>query len=842
LQAQSARGKTNSSLPPVVSQQPDDIHRLARAYGHFPLAFEANQGQTDNSVQFLARGPGFTLFLRPGEAVLSLRARQSDRKSEYSHQDQAGNLRNPAGWQPASVQASALSLKLIGANLSAKAAGAEPLQGHSNYLFGNDSAKWHVHVPAYSKVRYQDVYPGIDLVYYGNNDGQLEHDFIVAPGADPSAIVIALTSDQQVIPDADHGLKIQTTAGDLRLRRPTVYQDEGGKRKTIAAEYTLVGKNEVRFRINDYDKTRPLVIDPVLSHTSVIGGNDEDAVTGIAVDKYGEVFVTGFTASLNFPLKNPFQSSWTPVNPSSTAGFVAKINAAGTALLYSTYLGGPLTVVTSITLHSSGRAYIAGSTGPGFPLKNAYQSTFGGDMSDAFVAILSANGESLDYSTYLGGAKTDYVNALARDAAGNLYVTGRTDGGFPALHSMQPSGTPGVFVAKLNSSGVLQYSTLYGNDAGAATSIAVDSSGAAYIAGYSNKQNLPITAGAYRSTCPIPSCAFVAKINPSGASLGYSTYLGTNNAGAYGIVLDSDNNAYIGGTTSSGFPVSSTAFQKTFGGGFTDAFVSKLNPTGTALIWSTYLGGNGDDYLYGLALDSNRTVYASGDSCSSNFPLKAQIQNWVATTSDRPCQLFVTTLSGSLSSIQYYSTYLGSGTFSNQENIVAVDQKFNVYLAGYDTGNIKATKGALSSGTATPGADFDVFVSKLDIVADLALALSASPSPVPSGANLTYTITVTNKGPDFATNVLVTDSVPGGATFVSVDSAGAPCHKPQVGGLGVINCFLPQLNKGATWTVKMTVKVNVAAGITLEDSAATNSNMQDFNINNGIGIVDTKVQ
>ena len=178
------------------------------------------------------------------------------------------------------------------------------------------------------------------------------------------------------------------------------------------------------------------------------------------------------------------------------------------------------------------------------------------------------------------------------------------------------------------------------------------------------------------------------------------------------------------------------------------------------MVWSTYLGGNGEDYLYGLALDSNRTVYASGDSCSSNFPLKAQIQNWVATTSDRPCQLFVTTLSGSLSSILYYSTYLGAGTFTNQENIVAVDKKFNVYVAGYDTGNIKATKGALSSGTATPGADFDVFVSKLDIVADLALALSASPSPVPSGANLTYTITVTNKGPDFATNVLVTDSVP----------------------------------------------------------------------------------
>ena len=729
LHAQNASGEAVSSLPSEVSKQPHDIARLARAYGKIPLGFEANQGQTDNSVQFLARGSGFTLFLRPGEAVLSLRVRQSDSKSENPRKDQPNNLRNPAGRQAASVQTSAVSLKLIGSNPSATASGLEPLPGHSNYIFGNDSAKWRVHVPTYSQVRYHNVYPGIDLVYYGNNGGELEHDFIVAPGADPNAIGFAVKGDKQVVPDANHGLQLQTAAGDLNMRRPTVYQDEGGKRKVIAAEYALVGKNEVRFQIGDYDKSKPLVIDPVLSHTSVFGGNDEDAVTGIAVDKYGEVFVTGFTASLNFPLEDPYQSNWTATNSRSTAAFVTKINPAGTALVYSTYLGGPLTVGSSIAVDSSGRAYVAGFTGGGFPLKNAYQSTFHGGDSDAFLSVLSANGESLEYSTYLGGAKTDYVNALARDAAGNLYITGRTEGGFPALHSMRP-GTPGVFVAKFNSAGVLQYSTIYGDDAGISSSIAADSTGAAYIAGYSNKENLPITTGAYRSTCPIPSCAFVAKINPSGASLGYSTYLGTNNSAANAIALDSDNNVYVAGSTRSGFPVSSTAFQKTFGGGSYDGFVSKLNPTGTGLVWSTYLGGNGEDYVYGLALDSNRTVYASGDSCSSNFPLKAQIQNWVATTSDRPCQLFVTTLSGSLSSIVYYSTYLGAGTFTNQENIVAVDKKFNVYLAGYDTGNIKATKGALSSGSATPGADFDVFVSKLDIVADLTLALSASPSPV----------------------------------------------------------------------------------------------------------------
>jgi uncharacterized repeat protein (TIGR01451 family) len=474
-------------------------------------------------------------------------------------------------------------------------------------------------------------------------------------------------------------------------------------------------------------------------------------------------------------------------------------------------------------------------------LRTLHQQAFGGGFFDGFVTILSAAENSLVYSSYLGGNEQDYIEALTRDASGNIYVTGRTEGGFPSLHTLNTSGTPGTFVAKMNSGGTLQYSLMYGNIGGLPTAITVDSTGAAYIAGYDNFGTAPITSSAVQKTCPNPSCAFVAKISPSGTTLDYSTYLGNNSAAAKGIALDSDNDAYVAGVSGPGLKVSGTAFQKTFDGGDYDGFVSKINPTGSALIWSTYLGGKGDDVIESLAIDKNRTVYVAGYTCSSNFPQKASIQAWVG-TANFPCQLFVTTLSGSLNAIGYYLTYFGTG-IRNPDVALALDKSLNVYLAGFDLGNVKPTKEALTPAAPnTTAGSLDVFASKLDIEDDIVFHLSASASSVTQGDYLTYTLTAASNGPDFGSNVLIDDTVPAGTVFVSADAGGGTCKLPTPGGLGALNCTLPQLNKDASWTVLFRVKVTAPAGASIYNGAGAGASTQDFNLNNNVVVLTIPVK
>ena len=385
-------------------------------------------------------------------------------------------------------------------------------------------------------------------------------------------------------------------------------------------------------------------------------------------------------------------------------------------------------------------------------------------------------------------------------------------------------------MAKFNSTGTLQYSTVY--DIGYGMAVAADSNGSAYITGVV-PMGTRTTPGAFRSTCASDGCPFVAKLSPKGNSVLYATTLGANAGGGAGIAVDSGLNAYVAGYAGPGIPVGSTGFQRTFGGGSTDGFVVKLNATGSNLIWATYLGGSSEDYISSLALDQYRNVYVSGYTGSPNFPLKAPIQSY-----SPPWQYFVATLSPSLSSIQYYSTYFGQGKGYNSvaEAQIAVDPALNVYVTGMDLGNVQLTAGAYSYGSSR-----DIFISKLTIMDDLALGISASASPVAHGSNLTYTIAVTSKGPDFGANVRVADTLPAGTTFVSYNAGGGSCVAPAVGGTGTINCTLPQLNKGATWNVKLTVKVSAASGSTLSNTAAAISNMQDFVPGNNSGTLTTHV-
>jgi uncharacterized repeat protein (TIGR01451 family) len=825
--------------------------RLSSAYGKLPISFELNQGQTDASVQFLARGAGYSLFLTPGEAVLSLHAplfnafKPGSPGSRHARHSSAAKLAS-------TIPPSTVRLQLIGANRWAEAKGVDPLPGKSNYFAGSDPAKWHTDVPTYTKVRYTNVYPGIDLIYYGNQEGRLEHDFVVAPGADPNAIAIGWRDSDGVVPDQDGGLILHTKTGDLTLRSPTVYQTTGGKRRTIPATYLLVN-NLIRFKLGNYDRNAPLVIDPVLQYTAVFGGTSNDYAQAIAVDGAGNAYVTGDTVSVDFPIVHPFQASTDGV---SFPTFISKINAAGTALLYSTYLGADSTWYVhpaGIAVDKTGRAYITGTTNGGLPTKNAFQPDYANandgpeDWSDAFLTVLSPGGNSLVYSTYFGGSGEelgDFGTAIALDASANAYITGSTDSSdFPTRHSVQSQGT--TFVAKFNSAGALQYSSVFGphpnpqgyvNFPPSASAIAVDASGSAYISGSASSNNVPVTANALQKKCS-GGCAFVTKFSPSGDKVVFSTYVGGNGVwGSTGIAVDSSGSAYIAGNTGPGFPAYKSGFQHTFGGGSYDGFVAKLNSSGSGLTWSTYLGGSGDDYITGLALDQYRQVYVIGYTNSPNFPVKASLQAYKAGD-----QGFVTTLSSSLGSIAYYSTYFGNRP--NFVNDIAVDKALNVYLAGSTEGGaIKPTPGALSTGKAgNPGGGEDIFVSKLVIMDDLAIGVSASPGSVVHGSNLTYTIAVTSKGPDFGYNLRVDDPLPVGTTLVSFDAGGGTCSAPSVGSTGTLHCVLGRLEKGHTYIVTLTVKLNAAAGSILSNTASTVSNMQDFVPGNNKGTITTKV-
>jgi len=532
--------------------------RVAANYAKLPLVFEPNRGQADARARFLSRGPGYNLFLTSNEAVflLSKPAAQPKPRHRLSEPQKASYDYNKP------LSATALRMKLVGANPTPEVLGVDELPGKSNYFIGDDPSRWHTNITNYGRIRYHNVYPGIDLIYYGNQR-ELEYDFVVAPGGDPQALRLDVDGAKKVMIDAKGDLVLHTDQGDIRLQKPVVYQDMGGVKQTIAAHYALRGKHGVGFEVGPYDTARLLVIDPVLTYSTFLSGSGNDLAIGITVDGIGNAYVTGETSSSNFP---------------TTVGAFQTSNK---------------------------------STSP--------TSTFGNYGYDAFVTKLNPTGTTLLYSTYLGGNLDDSGAGIAVDSLGNAYVTGRTSstnfpttlGAFQTLYPGSPFGTNTYhpFITKLNALGNgLLYSTyLGGSDLDAGLGITVDSAGDAFVTGFTKSLNFPTTVGAYQPTWGggvqfVATETFVTKLNPLGTALLYSTYLGTN-SGGYAIAIDGIGDAYITGITNSGFPVTAGASQTTYGGG-SDSFVTKLNPTGSGLVYSTYMGGSGFDFGSGIALDS----------------------------------------------------------------------------------------------------------------------------------------------------------------------------------------------------------------------------------------------
>jgi uncharacterized protein (TIGR03437 family) len=638
-------------------------------WGNIPLSFEPNRGQAPSNIQYLARGSSYTLYLAGGETLLATRGQ------------------------------SPLRTRLAGANALARITGEAPQASTSNYFVGSDPGKWHASVPNYGRVRYAGVYPGIDLVYYGK-DGHLEYDWIVAPGADPAKIRMIFENTDQPRIDAQGDLVLAADHSEYRHRRPVIYQEIDGRRVPVAGRWILQGR-EGSFRIGRYDHSKELVIDPPLIYSTYLGGSGLDYAYAVAVDSIGNTYVTGGAGSTNFPTTSPLQSTL----KGAEDVFVTKINPSGTAKLYSTYLGGGgPDEGHGIAVDVQGNAYVTGSAGSiDFPTKNPVQATQGGS-GDAFLAKLNATGSALVYCTYLGGNAIDAGSGVAVDTAGNAYIVGSTfSTDFPTKNAFQSAkgAQQDAFVAKLNAAGTAWVYVTYlgGNAVDQGNAIAVDAAGSAYVTGYTASTNFPL-ASPLRSSNAGSVNAFVTKVNPAGSALVYSTYLGgTATDYATAIAVDSSGSAYVTGiATSDDFPLANPIDSTLGSHAVDDVFVTKFNPTGSALVYSTYLGGGSADDAYAIAIDQAGNAYITGRTNSSDFPLNNPIQ-----TTRVAFDMFVTEINAA-GSARLFSTFIG-GSGSESGRGIAVDHLGNIHIAGEGTSTdfpvVKPLQGANGGGTGS---------------------------------------------------------------------------------------------------------------------------------------------
>ncbi|HYW47671.1 MAG TPA: SBBP repeat-containing protein, partial [Bryobacteraceae bacterium] len=674
-----------------------------------PLVFIANRGQAPATVRFMAKGSGLTAFFSPEEALF----RMGD---------------------------AFVRVQFAGARPGVEVEGLERQPGEANFLIGPQE-EWRLGVPLYGGVVYRELYPGIDMVYGGRRQ-DLKSEFLVAPGADPARIQLRYVGTDELRIDESGALVIvlggRNAGRELREQAPVLYQQRDGQRVPVDGRFTLSG-GVVGFIVNDYDADLPLIIDPVLSYSTLLGGSSSDAATALAVDASGSAYVAGFTASYDFPTASPEQN----FNAGGNDAFVAKLNPSGNGLIYSTYLGGQGDDrAYGIAVDASGAAYLTGSTASSnFPVVHALQSKLAG-AKNAFVAKLSPAGNSLVYSTFLGGSASDTGNGIAVDGSGNAYVVGDTTSlNFPAGGLQKANGGgQDAFVAKVGANGgTLVYSSYLGganDDHGAA--IAVDSGGTAYITGSTWSTNFPV-ANAWQGAIGGGQDAFVARFSANGNSLLFSTYLGGSGGSlgypesGNGIALDGQGNAYIAGATPSGnFPVLN-AFDS-FLSGSSDAFVAEMNASGV-LVYSTYLGGTGMDTANAIAVDAVGNAYVVGQTVSSDLPVTGAFQ--AAYGGDYDAFAGRLSPAGAL----VWLSYLG-GSAADTATAVALDPAANVYIAGW---TLSSNFPVLNAYQSANGGNYGAFVAKVASGAAGAPPVAVSVAPNSgSGYSQTFSFQVSD--------------------------------------------------------------------------------------------------
>ncbi len=663
------------------------------AYGKLPLAFAPNEGQTGKAVRYYAQGAGYGFFFTHKGAMLSF----AEDKGRGGH---------------------ALALSFLGANPDATLKAQKRLSGEVNYLVGNDPAKWRQGLPTHGELLYGGLWPGIDMAVRGEG-GKLKYEFHLKPGSSVEDVRLGYRGAEGIKVGAGGELLVQTSLGVLKDAAPVSYQRIGDERVAVESRYRLTGGGGYGFAVGAYDPRYPLVIDPGLDYSTFLGGTGGDEGRGIAVDRDGRAYVTGRTFSADYPTTpGAFDRTFNGgVNDGDA--FVTKLNASGSALAYSTFLGGTNSDEgRGIAVDRDGRAYVTGrTTSADYPTTpGVFDRTFNG-ASDFFVTKLNASGSALAYSTFLGGRSSDTGDQGGGSGGiavreGRAYVTGITSSAdFPttagAFDRTYNGGSFDAFATKLKASGsALAYSTfLGGSDFDQGFDIAVRE-GRAYVTGRTLSFNYPTTAGAFDTTKSVEEDAFVTKLNASGSALAYSTFLGGSDIDeGRGIAVDGSGRAYVAGITFFGnYPITAGAFDTTFNGGGIDAFVTKLNASGSALEYSTFLGGTGGELVgfFGFEVDGGGRAYVTGATSSTDYPTTAGAFD---TTKSVEEDAFVTKLNASGSALEY-STFLG-GTHQELGFGIAV-REGRAYVTGFTLSDDFPT---------TPGA-FDTthnggFVTKL---------------------------------------------------------------------------------------------------------------------------------
>jgi Beta-propeller repeat len=660
-----------------------NLPKHAFASSQHPLSFEANHGQAEPLTQFLVRGRHFNVSLSAAKAAVTMGKAQCGSSN------------------------CGLSLRFVGANQQAQAIGEQPLSEKTNYLIGKDPKNFRTNIPHYARARFNQVYSGVDVVYSGEQ-GRLKYDIIVAPGTDPNVVKIKYSGIEEIKVNLDGNLVLNMAGGKVVQPRPIVYQSIKEGRRYVTGSYVIQGKNQIGFRLGDYDQSRPLVIDPVLVFATYLGGGGIEESAGVATDFEGNAYIVGTTNSLDFPVTAG------AAQPGSSAGkdiFVTKLNPNGSGVVYSTYIGGSLDDQGyGIAVDSQGNAYITGTTASAnYPTTTGAFQTVKGGGTDAFVVKLNPMGSALVYSSFLGGASNEEGFGIALDFNGSASLTGVTaSSNFPVTSgAMQVSlaGPTDAFVTRLNSSGTATIFSTYvgGGGADIGFGIALDLSGNNAIAtGVTDSMDFPTTVGAFRTVSAGSSDAFVVKLNGSGSTPSYATLLGGSGIDVgLGIALDMNGNAYVNGLTdSSNFPTTAGSMQPTNGGGDSDAFVTKLNPTGAALVYSTYLGGSGGDSAAGIAVGFGGKVILSGTTTSTNFPVTGDAnQSILNGGKDAFLSRLLQNGSGAA-----YSSLIGGGQ-GEEAFAVAIDAGASSYVAGTtNSPNFPTMTGAFQT-TGAGGSD-----------------------------------------------------------------------------------------------------------------------------------------
>jgi hypothetical protein len=750
-QRQAAPPKLPISSAPVQAQRSRATAAQA-SYDRLPLTFEAAPGQGANATRYVARGNGYALSLTNTDAILV-----------------AGATSRPVGLSHAQARTATLQFHLQGANPHATAAGLQQQHATVNYFTGADSRNWQTGVHTYGRVAFHSAYPGINVIYYGTQ-GHLEYDFQVAPGARPSTIRLEISGSKGLKLDTHGNLIIASNAGNIVEAKPVMYQQVAGHRQSISGHYVLLGHQQVGFSVGKYDASRPLVIDPVLSYSNVFG--TYDTANRIALDRAGDAYIIGTTYSGVITTTQVLQPALLGGSPDV---FVAKFSTKGNHLLFSTYLGGSGgNYASGIAVDDYGNAYVTGySNATDFPTTvNAFQPTNRGG-ADAFIAKISANGRNLMYSTLLGGAINnantvgdDIATGIAVDRTGSAYVTGNTYSyNFPIKNALLGSlgygkGTLGsqvdAFVTKLNPKGTgVVYSTyLGGSGSDYASGIALDPSGDAYVVGQTNSPDFQTAPHALQANLyGTDFNSFVVKLNRNGNRLVYATYLGQSAADKiHAIAVDVAGNAFIVGETKGGIPQTVGYAQPISGGGI-DAFVAKMSARGV-LVYSTYLGGIGDDIANDLAVDGRGNVYITGSTGSASFntpvfPLKRALQGKLGGNRGGFGMLdaFVAKVNSCGSGL-LYSSYFG-GTFVDNALGIAVDGAGDAYVAGNTLSPNFPLTHSLHGGDVYAPPNQNAFIAKISgepqpphgaCRVPLTLGLSSSQISIASAVPLTVTV------------------------------------------------------------------------------------------------------